>query len=137
MGRLTKKKIDEIAKLRQEGYTQKETAEKAKVHLRTVRKYDPFKQKRKPTPEQIKEIEESCKELVALGLAEEINGAYRLSSLGRQACEKHEELRCRAILVFMLEKGRPVREEEIQRYIDSVDEELLNHAVNEVIGQGD
>jgi len=42
MGRLTKAKIDEIGKLREKGYTQRETAEKVKVHLRTVRKYDPL-----------------------------------------------------------------------------------------------
>ena len=46
MGRLTKAKVNEIAKLRQLGYTQKETAEKAKVHLRTVRKYDPLHESR-------------------------------------------------------------------------------------------
>jgi len=43
MGKLTKAKIDEITRLRQEGYTQKEIAKKAKVHLRTVRKYDPLR----------------------------------------------------------------------------------------------
>ena len=48
MGRLTKTKIDEIAKLRGKGYTQKETAEKLKVHLRTVRKYDPLHQSNPP-----------------------------------------------------------------------------------------
>ena len=46
MGRLTKTKVDEIAKLRKQGYTQKETAEKVNVHLLTVRKYDPLKQNR-------------------------------------------------------------------------------------------
>ena len=44
MGRLRKAKIDEIVRLRSEGYTQKETAEKAEVNLKTVRKYDPLKQ---------------------------------------------------------------------------------------------
>ena len=46
MGRLIKAKIDEIAKLRKEEYTQKETAEKVGVHPRTVRKYDPLRQDR-------------------------------------------------------------------------------------------
>ena len=41
MGRLAKSKVDEIAKLRGEGYTQKEIAERIHVHPRTVRKYDP------------------------------------------------------------------------------------------------
>jgi DNA-binding CsgD family transcriptional regulator len=40
MGRLTKAKIDQIAKLRKEGYTQQETAQKTGVHVRTIRKYD-------------------------------------------------------------------------------------------------
>jgi ribosomal protein S27E/DNA-binding CsgD family transcriptional regulator len=40
MGRLTNAKIDQIAKMRKEGYTQQEAAEKTGVHIRTVRKYD-------------------------------------------------------------------------------------------------
>ncbi len=46
MGRLTKAKIDAIVKSRKAGYTQRETAEKEKVHIRTVRKYDPLHQAR-------------------------------------------------------------------------------------------
>jgi len=46
MGRLAKAQIDEIAKLRKEGYTQKEIAERLHVHPRTVRKYDPLRQER-------------------------------------------------------------------------------------------
>lgn len=46
MGRLTKAQVDEIAKLRKEGYTQKEVAERLHVHPRTVRKYDPLHQDR-------------------------------------------------------------------------------------------
>ncbi len=44
MGRLRKAKIDEIIRLRNDGYTQQETAEKVGVNLKTVRKYDPLKQ---------------------------------------------------------------------------------------------
>ena len=44
MGRLTKATTDEIERLRKEGYTQKEVAERLKVHPRTVRKYDPLRQ---------------------------------------------------------------------------------------------
>ncbi len=44
MGRLAKTKVDEIAKLREDGYTQKEIAERLHVHPRTVRKYDPSHQ---------------------------------------------------------------------------------------------
>ncbi len=40
MGRLTKAKTDQIARLRKAGYTQQETAQKTGVHIRTVRKYD-------------------------------------------------------------------------------------------------
>ena len=43
MGRLTKKTIDEIVKLRKQGYTQKEAAERLRIHIRTVRKYDPLR----------------------------------------------------------------------------------------------
>jgi len=46
MGRLAKAQTDEIAKLRKEGYTQKEIAERLHVHPRTVRKYDPLRQER-------------------------------------------------------------------------------------------
>lgn len=46
MGRLVKAKTDAIAKLRQEGYTQKEVAQRLHVHPRTVRKYDPLHQER-------------------------------------------------------------------------------------------
>lgn len=47
MGRLRKAKIDSIQKLRQQGYTQAETAEKVGVHLKTVQKYDPLRKSKK------------------------------------------------------------------------------------------
>jgi len=140
MGRLTKAKIDQIAKLRQQGYTQREAAEKVKVHLRTVRKYDPLREQRpvKPTREQIKEIEEACIKLVAEGLArEESGGRFCIASLGKQTYERYEELRKKAILEFMAEKDRPVREAEIERYVDGVDDELFDEALNEVKRQWD
>jgi len=43
MGRLRKDIVDKIIKLRKQGYTQAETAEKAGVNLKTVRKYDPLR----------------------------------------------------------------------------------------------
>ena len=46
MGGLNKTKRDQIARLREQGYTQKETAGRVKVNLRTVRKYDPLHQSR-------------------------------------------------------------------------------------------
>lgn len=50
MGRLRKVKIDEIVQLRNAGYTQQETAERAAVNLKTVRNYDPLKQPRHAAP---------------------------------------------------------------------------------------
>jgi len=43
MGRLRKAKVDTIIKLRNEGFTQAEIAEKVGVHLKTVQKYDPLR----------------------------------------------------------------------------------------------
>lgn len=133
MGRLTKAKIDEIARLRQEGYTQKEIVEKAKVHLGTVRKYDPLRSQKPAgvTPEQLKEIEESCGKLVAEGLAHESNGRFSISSLGRRACERFEELKRTAILQFMVEADRPVSEAEIERHLQRVLVQLFYQAIDE------
>jgi predicted transcriptional regulator len=74
MGRLTKKKIDEIAKLRSEGYTQSEVAQKTDVCLKTVRKYDPGSvsgsardwRELQSLPERVKSLEEIVKTLSAL-----------------------------------------------------------------------
>ena len=44
MGKLRKTIVDMIVRLRKKGYTQAETAEKAGVNLKTVRKYDPLRQ---------------------------------------------------------------------------------------------
>jgi len=134
MGRLTKAKMDEIRKLREQGYTQKETAEKVKVHLRTVRKYDPLREQRpiSPTPDQVRELEEACSELVAEGLVhKESDGRFRISSLGKRVYVKLEELERKAMLEFMAEADRPVREEEIHRYLDEISDELFDEALNE------
>jgi len=74
MGRLTKKKIDQIAKLRGEGYTQIEVAEKTGVCLKTVRKYDPGSisgsakewRELQSLPDRVKRLEEIIKTLSAL-----------------------------------------------------------------------
>ena len=74
MGRLTKKKIDDIAKLRGEGYTQSEVSQRLDVCLKTVRKYDPgsvagsAKEWRdlQGLPERVKNLEEIVKTLTAL-----------------------------------------------------------------------
>lgn len=133
MGRLAKAKTDEISKLRQQGFTQKETAEKVKVHLRTVRKYDPLKEKPiKPTRERVKELEEVISELAAEGLIrEESNGQLRISSLGKRVGVKLEKLQKKTVLVFMREADRPVTEEEIYTYLDEIGHDLLDQALDE------
>jgi len=139
MGRLTKAKIDEIAKLRQQGYTQAETAEKVGVHLRTVRKYDPLREQRptRPSAEQVKEIEEACWKLVALGLAHESNGRFGISLLGRKVCERFEELRQREILEILAEADSPVAESAIEEHLTRVLVRLFNQAVDEVKSRQD
>jgi hypothetical protein len=47
MGRLRKSLVDKIVRLRNQGYTQPETAEKAGVHLKTVHRYDPLRKSKK------------------------------------------------------------------------------------------
>ena len=133
MGRLTKSKIDEIRKLREQGYTQKETAEKVKVHLRTVRKYDPLREKPvRPARNQFDDVEEACSELAAKGLIEKDNRGLRITSLGKRVYLKLEELQEKAMLKFMAEADRPVRAEEIETYLDEIGDELLNQALGEV-----
>lgn len=133
MGRLTKAKIDEIARLRREGYTQAEIAQKVKVHVRTVRRYDPLREQKPAgvTPEQVKEIEESCRRLVAEGLAHESNGRYGISPLGRSACERFKELKQLEMLKFMTEADRPVLEAEIERHLEKVLDQLFYQAIDE------
>jgi len=133
MGRLAKAKTDEIVKLRQQGFTQRETAEKVKVHLRTVRKYDPLKEKPiKPTRERVKELEEVISELADEGLLrEESNGQLRISSLGKRVSVKLEELQKKAMIVFMREADRPVTEDEIYTYLDEIGHDLLDQALDE------
>lgn len=132
MGRLTKAKADEIEKLRKEGYTQKEVAEKVGVHLRTVRKYDPLREKPKPTREQVKELEEAISELAAKGLLhEESDGRLRTTSWGKRVFIKLEELKEKAVFEFMAEADRPVTAEEIDTYLEKIGDELLDQALNE------
>jgi hypothetical protein len=77
MGRLTKKKIDEIVKLRGKGYTQMEVAQKTDTCLKTVRKYDPGSisgsakewRELQSLPERVKNLEEIIKTLSALAWA--------------------------------------------------------------------
>ena len=48
MGRLSKAKIDQIAKLRNEGLLQREVAEELRINIKTVGKYDPLKEETAP-----------------------------------------------------------------------------------------
>lgn len=134
MGRLTKSKIDEIAKLREQGYTQKETAEKAGVHLRTVHKYDPLREKPVgPTAEQVKEIEQACDELVAKGVLQRYSdGRLWFTSLGKRVLVRLRQLRKKAVFEFMAEAHRPVSAGEIGTYLDEMDDELLDQALDDV-----
>ena len=95
MGRLTKAKIDEIEKLMKAGFTQKETAEKVGVHVRTVRKYDPQRQKKTPGPRSMEDrlatIEEAIK--ACWDWIDFLYWAMMKPSMSRKASEK-ETYRC-------------------------------------------
>jgi transcriptional regulator with XRE-family HTH domain len=87
MGRLRKKKIDEIAKLMSEGYTQLEVAQKTGVSLKTVRKYDPGSisgsakewRELQSLPERVKKLEEIVKTLSAIAWTYRIDKDYEFS----------------------------------------------------------
>jgi ribosomal protein S27AE len=53
MGRLRKSVVDRIVRLRKQGYTQVEVAEKAGIHLKTVQKHDPLRRSRKTEHEEL------------------------------------------------------------------------------------
>ena len=67
MGRLTKKKLDAIQKSRVEGYTQKETAERVGVDIKTVKKYDPLRRERQEVSmeRRVERLETICNSLAA------------------------------------------------------------------------
>ena len=65
MGRLPKKKIDAIAKLRKQGDLQKEVAEKLGIHIRTVQKYDPTRVAVKRYPA-VNDLTESIREVLPI-----------------------------------------------------------------------
>jgi len=134
MGRLTKSKKDEIMKLREQGYTQKETAERVKVHLRTVRKYDPLREKPVGlSAEQANEIERDCDELVAKGVLQRYSdGRLWFTSLGERVLVRLKELTKKAVLEFIAEAGRRVTESEIRGYLEQIDDELFDQALDEV-----
>lgn len=134
MGRLTKTKVDEIVKLRKQDYTQKETAEKLGIHVRTVRKYDPLREQKpgSPTTEYVRECEENCMELIDKGLLHKNSeGGLRISFLGKRALKRFRELQGTAILEFLEENG-PAKEEEVERFLDDIDDELFDQAIAEV-----
>lgn len=67
MGRLTKKKLDAIQKSRVQGYTQKETAERVGVDIKTVKKYDPLRRERQEVSleRRVERLETICNSLAA------------------------------------------------------------------------
>ena len=85
MGRLRKAKADQIAKLRGEGYTQAETAEKVDVCLKTVRKYDPTSiagsakewKELQTLPERVRSLEQAVQSLSALAFS------YQVEKVGK------------------------------------------------------
>ena len=85
MGRLTKKNIDQIAKLRSEGYTQNEVAEKVGVCLKTVRKYDPGSvsgsakewRELQGLPERVNKLEQIAKTLSALAWSYKLEKCFK------------------------------------------------------------
>lgn len=135
MGRLSKVKVDEIKKLRREGYTQEETAIKVGVHVRTVMKHDLLKEQKatKPLTKEDIQLEEALTDLVAKDLVyKNSNGEVRISFLGRKIYERYNELVTKAILEFMSEKNRPVHEDEIDGYLNGINAELFDQAFYEV-----
>ena len=67
MPRLPKKKLDAIKKVRLEGYTQKETAERVGVDIKTVKAHDPLRSERKEVSLEgrLERLETICKSLAA------------------------------------------------------------------------
>lgn len=132
MGRLGKAKTDEITKLRQEGYTQKETAEKTGVHLRTVRKYDPLRVQKpiESTTERVNGFQETCDNLVAMGVFDESEKGLWVTSFGKRVLVEFDRLTEEAILKFMVDTGRPVSIREVSTYIDLIKDGLFQRALN-------
>jgi len=85
MGRLAKSKVDEIAKLREDGYTQKEIAERLHVHPRTVRKYDPS--------HEIRQAGQRSAEDRLAALEEGLRASWDLLELLHCAIQRSDELR--------------------------------------------
>lgn len=76
MGRLRKAKIDEIVRLRNDDYTQQETAERAEVNIKTVRKYDPLKKPKHvvtPLEERVRCLEDLVHYLTGIAI---VTGDY-------------------------------------------------------------
>ena len=126
MTRISSKKRGEMAKLINQGFTQKEIAKKLSVAIRTVRRYD----------EQVKYFTGVLNEFATKGLLKETNGKFVLTSLGKQTCETLEELTEKAVLEFMAKAGQPVSTKEVERHLDEIDDELLAEALKAVKNSG-
>ena len=85
MGRLSKAKIDKIVKLREDGYIQKEVAQKVAVDIKTVRKYDPLRQSVKQPQEETPLLSELLKRIDGIE-----NAIGKMISAKRQGCLYHE-----------------------------------------------
>lgn len=57
MGRLSKARIDQIARLRNKGYLQKEVAQRVGVNIKTVRAYDPLARPAKREAEDVEKLD--------------------------------------------------------------------------------
>ena len=95
MGRTSIAKQRKIEQLRNQGFTQQEIVKKMNLDIRTVRKYDPLR-KQKPdilTEGKIKEINEACDGLIALGLVcEDNDGRIYISDFGKKVRVRWDEL---------------------------------------------
>ncbi len=66
MGRLSKNQTDQVAKLRKEGYLQKEIGQKLGINIRTVRKYDPTAKSKQRKNQLVKEGLLTIKQLMLI-----------------------------------------------------------------------
>jgi predicted transcriptional regulator len=132
MGRLTKAKIDEITKLREQNYTQKEIAEKVGVNLRTVRKYDPLREQKLDTNNlKLQEVEEAVNQAIDHGLVrKQSDGRASITSMGIEVMGKLEHLQDTAVLELLYTSG-PLKEEKILAHLHNTTDELFDEALNE------
>ena len=96
-----------------------------------MRKYDSLRDKRVGSTAGQLEFLEACRDLVAMGLAEESDGKFRISLLGKRVSTSLEELEDMFVLRFMMDAHRPVAEKEIDRYLNEIDDELFAQTLSD------